>query len=73
MNKVDPQNTSAKDNSWAYGNGKKRWGEKNLSYKEKKETKTTFLLKAVYSASFMRVNVRFFYTVISFSTTPALA
>lgn len=36
MNKVDPQNTSAKGNSWAYGKGKKRWWEKNSSYKWKK-------------------------------------
>lgn len=76
-NKVDPQNTSAKGNvfgnSWAYGKGRKRWGEKNSSYKWKKESKSTFLWKAAYSASFMKVKVTFLYTIISFSSTTALA
>lgn len=40
---------------------------------EKKQSKTTFLLKAVYFASFMEVNVSFLYTIVSFSTTTALA
>lgn len=69
MNKTDPQNTNAKGNSWADGKGKKQ-RNKNLSYKWKKQSKPTYLWKALYSASLMQWGFfRFLYAIISFSTT----
>lgn len=55
MSNVNPRNTSAEERKICHIN-------------ERKRSKPTFLLKAMYSASIMQVVVRFFYTIISFST-----